>query len=53
MAWDAIEAVLSQQRADGFIPHTLSPAHISGITQPPILAWTVFDILKGNHWAAL
>ncbi len=49
MAWEAIEAVLSFQRADGFIAHTLSPDHTSDITQPPILAWAVWELYQLGH----
>ena len=49
MAWETIEAVLSQQAEDGFIAHTLSPAHRSSITQPPILAWAVWELYQRQH----
>lgn len=38
VAREAIEAVLAFQREDGMIPHMGSPAYISDVTQPPVLA---------------
>ncbi len=49
MAWEAIEAVLSRQQEDGFIAHMLNPVYTSHITQPPILAWAVWEIYQMRH----
>lgn len=47
MAKDAIRAVLSQQREDGFIAHMMSPqGRISEITQPQVLAWGVWTVYQ-------
>lgn len=44
-ARDALLAVLSRQRDDGFIPHRMAPdGSRSGITQPPILAWAAWRV---------
>lgn len=44
LAEDTIRAVLSLQRADGFIPHMASPDGCSAITQPPVLAWGIYRL---------
>lgn len=44
MAKDAIRAVLSQQKADGFIPHMMTYRGCSDITQPPVLAFGVRSV---------
>ena len=45
LAKDAVEAVLSCQRPDGFIPHMMrSRTDISFITQPPVVAWAIKEI---------
>ena len=50
MAKDAIRAVLSQQREDGFIAHMMSPqGRISEITQPQVLAWAVWTIYQKDE----
>jgi len=49
MAKDAINAVLSMQRSDGFIPHMMTPDYISDITQPQVLAWGVYEIYKKTN----
>jgi len=41
LAARAVEAVLDRQHEDGFIPHMMTPAWSSAITQPPIFAWAV------------
>jgi len=43
-AWSFLAAVLDRQRADGMVPHMM-PAHepCSAITQPPLLAWGVWE----------
>ena len=44
LGWEFLEAVLERQRADGMIPHCM---HVDGttsaITQPPLLAWGVWQ----------
>ncbi|MCD6289270.1 MAG: flagellar biosynthesis protein FlgM [Anaerolineae bacterium] len=49
MAWEAIEAVLSRQREDGFIAHMMSPVITSNITQPPILSWATWKVFRLSH----
>ena len=45
LAKDAIRAVLTQQREDGFIAHMMSPqGFISEITQPQVLSWGVWSV---------
>jgi hypothetical protein len=46
LAKDAIRAVLSQQREDGFISHMMNPTDCSDITQPQVLSWGVWEIYK-------
>ena len=46
LAKDAIRAVLTQQRKDGFIAHMMNPLDCSDITQPQVLAWGVWEIYK-------
>ena len=46
LAKDAIRAVLSQQRADGFIAHMMNPLDCSDVTQPQVLAWGVWEIYQ-------
>jgi glycogen debranching enzyme len=43
LAARAVEAVLEQQREDGFIPHMMTPTEHSDITQPPLLAWAIHE----------
>jgi hypothetical protein len=45
-AEDAIKAVLEYQREDGFIAHMMDPDKCSDITQPPVLAWAVWDVYQ-------
>ncbi len=46
LAKETLAAVLDQQQPDGLIPHMMGPAHISKITQPPILAFGIGELLK-------
>ena len=46
LAKDAIRAVLSQQRKDGFIAHMMNPTDDSDVTQPQVLAWGVWEVYK-------
>ena len=46
MAKDALRAVLSQTRSDGFIPHMMSPNGHSDVTQPQVLAWGIWNVYK-------
>ena len=47
MAKEALLAVLSLQREDGFLAHMMSPeGRISEITQPPVLSWAVWQIYQ-------
>jgi len=41
VAEDAILALLSAQKPDGFISHEISPHFCSKITQPPVIAWGI------------
>lgn len=44
LGWEFLEAVLERQRADGMIPHCMHvDGTISDITQPPLLAWGVWQ----------
>jgi glycogen debranching enzyme len=55
MAREAIDAVLNMQREDGFIAHMMSPAGISDITQPPVIAlgvWLVNEADNRPEWLA-
>ena len=50
MAKDALRAVLSLQREDGFIAHMMSPqGRISEITQPPVLSWAVWQVYQKDR----
>ena len=45
LAYESIRAVLDTQAEDGFIPHMAAPpAERSDITQPPVLAWGLYDL---------
>jgi hypothetical protein len=46
LAWQSIEAVLNRQRDDGFIPHMMTPYSYSEITQPPILAFSTWQVYQ-------
>ena len=46
LAKDAIRAVLSQQRDDGFIAHMMNPVDCSDVTQPQVLAWGVWEVYQ-------
>ena len=39
-----MEAVLNGQREDGFLPHMITPYTSSAITQPPLLAWGIWNL---------
>ncbi|MHB1295000.1 MAG: amylo-alpha-1,6-glucosidase [Anaerolineae bacterium] len=44
VAWEELQAVLDQQGPDGMIPHQMSvTGKRSAITQPPLLAWGVWE----------
>ncbi|MDR6550293.1 MGH1-like glycoside hydrolase domain-containing protein [Paenibacillus qinlingensis] len=44
LSWHFLKSVLDTQRDDGMIPHTYKvDGSGSGITQPPILAWGVWE----------
>ncbi|HUV38119.1 MAG TPA: trehalase family glycosidase, partial [Planctomycetota bacterium] len=49
LAAEALEAVLATQREDGFIAHRSSPAGMSDITQPPLVAWTVRKLFTSSQ----
>ena len=44
LAIDSIDALFSFQREDGFIPHMMSPGEASDVTQPPVIAWGVYEL---------
>jgi len=46
LAKDAIHAVLSQIRPDGFMPHMMNPVDSSDVTQPQVLAWGVWEVYQ-------
>lgn len=44
LAWDFLKSVLARQQDDGMIPHCMRvDGAVSEITQPPILAWGVWE----------
>ena len=47
---DCIRAVLTRQRSDGFIPHTMAPdpRDDSPMTQPPVIAWATWELYSLN-----
>ncbi|WP_338392070.1 MGH1-like glycoside hydrolase domain-containing protein [Fulvitalea axinellae] len=45
-AMDALKSVLACQREDGFVSHAMNPKNKSNITQPPVLAWAVWDVYE-------
>ena len=54
LACEMIEAVFDAQREDGFIPHMISPDQVSDITQPPVLAFGVMQMVVAGadiEWA--
>lgn len=48
LAKDAIRAVLTIQHEDGYIPHQFSVDSDSAVTQPPVLAWAVYELYKAT-----
>ncbi len=46
LAKNALRAVISQQRRDGFIPHMSNPTDSSDTTQPQVLCWGVWEVYK-------
>ncbi|WP_157950027.1 amylo-alpha-1,6-glucosidase [Vallitalea okinawensis] len=46
LAYDSIKAVLDMQKEDGFIPHMATPYDHSDITQPPIIAYGIFELYQ-------
>lgn len=46
LAYESLKAVIDTQREYGFIPHMSSPYYSSTITQPPLLAWGLWEIYK-------
>ena len=54
LSCDVLHAVLDVQRDDGFIPHAADPFAVSEITQPPVLAFGVSQLLEAGadlDWA--
>ncbi len=44
LSWNFLKSVLDQQRPDGMIPHMMTVSgRTSSITQPPLLAWGVWE----------
>jgi len=52
-AAEVLRAVLAAQREDGFLAHRVSPTGISDVTQPPLLAWTFFELFRLTHAPSL
>lgn len=48
-AEDAIKAVLSQVRDDGYLGHTMTPDGMSDIIQPPIVGWASWKVYQKTH----
>lgn len=51
---EIVQAVIDAQGEDGFIPHMISPTERSEITQPPVLAFGVVQLLDAGadlEWA--
>lgn len=47
MGEDTIRAMFCQQDKDGYISHSVSPlGRLKGRTQPPLLAWAVYELYK-------
>lgn len=46
IAQEAIEAVMHCQKKNGMIPHMMTPYRASRITQPPVLAWGIWEIYQ-------
>lgn len=46
LAKNAIRAVLSQARKDGFIPAMMNPYVRGDLTQPQVLSWGVWEVYK-------
>ena len=46
IAKETILSVLDTEYPDGFIPHMSAPDHHSEVTQPPLLAWGVWELYK-------
>ncbi len=46
LAYESIISVLDSQRADGFIPHMADVDIMSGVTQPPIIAWGLLRLYE-------
>ncbi|KXZ47552.1 hypothetical protein GPECTOR_34g711 [Gonium pectorale] len=43
LAWEQLKGLLHCQREDGFLPHMCGGGPPSRMTQPPLLAWAVWD----------
>jgi glycogen debranching enzyme len=48
LAAEVLNAVLATQREDGFIAHEVSPADMSDVTQPPLLAWAYWTLHRST-----
>ncbi len=46
LALQSIMSLLDTQRDDGFIPHMSAPNESSNITQPPVIAWGLYELYK-------
>ena len=50
MGEDTIRALFCKQDEDGYISHSVSPlARLEGKTQPPLLAWAVYELYKKSN----
>lgn len=46
LAKEALHAVLTQIRPDGFMPHMMNPVDSSDVTQPQVLSWGVWEVYQ-------
>ena len=53
VAEDALRAVFATQHEDGYIAHQSSTDSESKVTQPPVLAWAVYELYKSTGDIAL
>lgn len=44
LAYDSIKAIFDTQHEDGFIPHMSTPFESSEVTQPPVIAWGLYEL---------
>ncbi len=44
LAYESIKAILEIQKENGFIPHMSTPYNCSDITQPPVIAYGIYEL---------